>query len=162
MYVSHMAMLAAADFIRCFRTSMSGPEWIKDLFWRSESGQDARTRKRYGEYFCEAKYSMLKNVHGRTFFSGILKELQARRSNSEPLSVIWKMVCELHIRVQFTTRVCSANSGTYSVPDLVSEREKGLFWGESTGRTPVWRKVRRVFCASKNTRCSRMYRDVHS
>ena len=41
--------------------------------------------------FAKQKYSMLKKVHGRTFFSGILKELQARRSNSEPLSVIWKM-----------------------------------------------------------------------
>ena len=45
----------STDFIHLFRTSMSVPEWIKDLFWRSESGLDARTRKRYGEYFCFAK-----------------------------------------------------------------------------------------------------------
>ena len=67
----------------------------------------------------------------------------------------------------FNSSFCKAvrfakTSITYSVSDLVSEWIKGLFWGESTGRMPVWRKVRRVFCASKNTRCSRMYRDVHS
>ena len=51
---------------------------------------------------------------------------------------------------------------TYSVPDLVSERIKGLFWGESTGRTPVQGKgtasFRQKTRDKKHTRMYAFYR----
>jgi len=57
----------------------------------------------------------------------------------------------VHLLVHFSTRVFTKHNGfvktsiTYSVPDILPGRIKGLFLGESTGRMPVQGKVRRVF-----------------
>ena len=51
-------------FLKFFRTSVYG---------RDETGQDARMEEGTSSFLRQQKYSMLKNVQGRTFLSGVLK-----------------------------------------------------------------------------------------
>ena len=60
----------------------------KRLIFGREYGQDARA----GKCMASFRQKTRDKKHTRMYaFYRILKELQARRSNSEPLSVIWKM-----------------------------------------------------------------------
>ena len=51
-------------FLKFFRTSVYG---------RDETGQDARMEEGTSSFLRKQKYSMLKNVQGRTFLSGVFR-----------------------------------------------------------------------------------------
>ena len=56
--------------LKFFRTSVYG---------RDETGQDARMEEGTSSFLRKQKYSMLKNVQGRTFLSGCLPSPKDRR-----------------------------------------------------------------------------------